>query len=101
MHVHLAAFNVDTPVQSSVVCAGATLGECMQASRGLLRRCRYLRSLLIRDEQSWASFKNRAKHMLALSFVFFSRELDFASDLDFEDVSVMAGAPAQGASAGV
>lgn len=26
--------------------------------------------------------------MLALSFVFFKRELDFASDLDFEDVSI-------------
>ena len=70
----------------------------MQAAGVGMRRCRYLRSLLLRDQEAWTKFHSTAKQMLALSFVFFSRELDFASELDFENVSVDAALPRERAS---
>jgi hypothetical protein len=51
-----------------------------------LRRCRYARDILLLGEEEWSGYKERARELLALRFVFFQRPLDFHSEGDFETV---------------
>jgi hypothetical protein len=62
---------------------GKSSGECFRLLGRHLRRCRYQRSLTFLGKEAWLAYKKTAHEVLALSFVFFQRELDFDSDLDF------------------
>jgi hypothetical protein len=63
--------------------AGKTIGESLAThGRGLVR-CHHLRTLLFFDEAAWESGRDVAMQTLALSFVFFQRQLKFDSSLDF------------------
>lgn len=69
--------------------AGTTLGSCVVVHGRGLRRCRHLRSLVFRDEAALEGYREEATQALALSFAFFERPLQFKSNGDFDDVSIV------------
>ena len=71
------------------VCAGETLGSCVDAHGRGLRRCRHLRSLLFSDQAALEGYREEAEQAMALSFAFFQRPLLFESTRDFDDVSIL------------
>lgn len=71
------------------MCAGVTLGACVETHGRGLRRCRHLRSLLFSDKAAFEEYRAEAVQALALSFLFFKRPLQFDSNGDFDDVSIV------------
>lgn len=66
--------------------AGKTFGECWRDNGSGLKRCRYLRSLQYSDEKAWERHRSTAIGCLALSFIFFKKEISFDSSMHFEEV---------------
>ena len=66
---------------TACMCTGLTLGEAALLKG--LRCCQYARDIVISDDAAWDAYKQHAHAQLALRFVYFSRRLDWRSDLDF------------------